>query len=121
MVVAQDGFSSMNQARCTVSGRFVTVEDEADKAAAREEYLKRHPEAFWVDFGDFSFMQMREIVSVGYIGGFGRISKVRRLSVNECWSRICWSTACSECTNFSRVQDSDCALCTGTLCPCACT
>ncbi len=26
---------------------------EADKAAARELFLKKYPDAFWVDFGDF--------------------------------------------------------------------
>ena len=35
-------------------------------------------QAFWVDFGDFSFMQLRDVAAVGYIGGFGRISKVRQ-------------------------------------------
>ena len=44
MVIAQEGFSSMNQSRCTITGQFVAVEEDADKAAAREGYLKRHPE-----------------------------------------------------------------------------
>ena len=44
MVIAQEGFSSMNQSRCTITGRFAAVEEDAEKAAAREGYLKRHPE-----------------------------------------------------------------------------
>lgn len=76
IVVAREGFSNMNQARCTITGRITTLEDDAERAAAREDYLARHPEAFWVDFGDFSFMQMREITAVGYVGGFGGIHKV---------------------------------------------
>lgn len=29
------------------------ITDEAEVAAAKAEYLKKHPGSFWVEFGDF--------------------------------------------------------------------
>jgi Pyridoxamine 5'-phosphate oxidase len=75
MVVAKEGFKSMADTRGTVTGVFGRVpEDEV--AACRELYLAAHPEAYWVDFGDFHYMRMKEIVQCNYIGGFGRATKV---------------------------------------------
>ena len=77
VVVAHPDFSSMSDARCTVTGTFATVSGQDDVAQAREAYLKRHPDSFWVDFGDFSFLRMDDVVEANYIGGFGRAAKVR--------------------------------------------
>jgi hypothetical protein len=76
MVVTQEGFASMSDARCTVMGRFSPVEGAVETAAAREAYLARHPEAFWVDFGDFSYLRMNDVVAANLIAGFGRATKV---------------------------------------------
>lgn len=77
LVVANGGFSSMSDARCTITGTFTEVTDEADAAACREAYMAKHPEAYWVDFGDFSYLRMDEVVTANYIGGFGRAAKAR--------------------------------------------
>lgn len=44
VTVTQDGFKSMADARCTVSGTFEIVPDD-ERAAAREAYMKVHPHA----------------------------------------------------------------------------
>ena len=77
-VVAQAGFDDMSQARCTVTGTFTGVEDADEVAAAREAYLKVHSEAFWIDFGDFSYLRMDDVVAANLIAGFGRAHKVRQ-------------------------------------------
>lgn len=41
---------------------------EKDKAAIRAVYLAKHPNAFWVDFGDFQFMRI-EPKAVRYVSG----------------------------------------------------
>uniref|UniRef100_A0A2P2KQU9 Uncharacterized protein MANES_09G140900 n=1 Tax=Rhizophora mucronata TaxID=61149 RepID=A0A2P2KQU9_RHIMU len=41
---------------------------EKDKAALRTAYLAKHPNAFWVDFGDFQFMRIEPKV-VRYVSG----------------------------------------------------
>ena len=60
----------LGSARLTLLGSVAEVPD-ADLAAVREGYLKRHPQSeMWVDFGDFAFYRM-DIVEPYYVGGFG--------------------------------------------------
>lgn len=67
----------MDQSRCTLTGTFSSIKAEDEVAEARETYLAQHPDSFWVDFGDFSFLRMDELLIANYIGGFGRIAKAR--------------------------------------------
>ncbi|KAF5735151.1 hypothetical protein HS088_TW15G00651 [Tripterygium wilfordii] len=50
-----------------VHGDAISVSEE-EKAAVRTTYLTRHPNAFWVDFGDFQFLRIEPKV-VRYISG----------------------------------------------------
>ncbi|CAN8260525.1 unnamed protein product [Cochlearia groenlandica] len=54
--------------RITVHGDAVLVSDKDQAAAIRTAYLAKHPSAFWVDFGDFSFMRIEPKV-VRYVSG----------------------------------------------------
>ena len=51
----------------TLHGDAVSV-PENDKEAVRAAYLARHPNAFWVDFGDFHFLRIEPKV-VRYVSG----------------------------------------------------
>ncbi|XP_051215226.1 glutamyl-tRNA reductase-binding protein, chloroplastic [Lolium perenne] len=51
----------------TVYGDATPVSDE-QKDAVRSAYLRRHPEAFWVDFGDFRFLHIKP-KAVRYVSG----------------------------------------------------
>ncbi|XP_010549675.1 PREDICTED: uncharacterized protein LOC104820775 [Tarenaya hassleriana] len=51
----------------TLHGDAVLV-SEKDQAAVRSAYLAKHPNAFWVDFGDFSFIRIEPKV-VRYVSG----------------------------------------------------
>ncbi|TKW35475.1 hypothetical protein SEVIR_2G375000v4 [Setaria viridis] len=51
----------------TVYGDAVPVSDE-QKDSVRSAYLRRHPNAFWVDFGDFSFLRIKP-KAVRYVSG----------------------------------------------------
>lgn len=51
----------------TVYGDAMPVSDE-EKDAVRSAYLRRHPEAFWVDFGDFRFLHIKP-KAVRYVSG----------------------------------------------------
>eukprot|EP00892_Ulva_mutabilis_P009162 jgi/Ulvmu1/6618/UM003_0255.1 len=75
VTVTQANFQSMADSRGTVTGTFETVPDE-ERAAARDAYMKVHPDAFWVDFGDFDFMRMTEVAGANLIGGFGRVCQI---------------------------------------------
>ncbi|KAF4368518.1 hypothetical protein F8388_018642 [Cannabis sativa] len=51
----------------TLHGDAIPV-SEIDKASVRSAYLARHPNAFWVDFGDFQFLRIQPKV-VRYVSG----------------------------------------------------
>ncbi|KAJ3674622.1 hypothetical protein LUZ60_005238 [Juncus effusus] len=51
----------------TLYGDAITVSEE-ETESVRGAYLKRHPDAFWVDFGDFSFVQIKPKF-VRYVSG----------------------------------------------------
>lgn len=51
----------------TIHGDAVSVPNE-EKDAIRTSYLERHPEAFWVDFGDFQFLRIEPKV-VRFVSG----------------------------------------------------
>ncbi|KAJ4721256.1 FMN binding [Melia azedarach] len=51
----------------TLHGDAISV-TEKDQAAVRAAYLAKHPNAFWVDFGDFQFMRIEPKV-VRYVSG----------------------------------------------------
>ena len=46
--------------------------DAAERPALKALYLQAHPNAFWVDFGDFAFYRMDRLVGCRYVGGFAR-------------------------------------------------
>ncbi|KAL9240197.1 hypothetical protein vseg_014443 [Gypsophila vaccaria] len=51
----------------TLHGDAVAVA-EGDIAAVRKDYLAKHPNAFWIDFGDFHFLRIQPRV-VRYVSG----------------------------------------------------
>ncbi|KAF8398561.1 hypothetical protein HHK36_017492 [Tetracentron sinense] len=51
----------------TLHGDAISV-SEKDRESVRTAYLRRHPDAFWVDFGDFHFMRIEPKV-VRYVSG----------------------------------------------------
>ena len=57
-------------ARITLMGRAERL-PAADRGAARDAYLARHPNAVhWVDYGDFAFWRL-ELTDAYFVGGFG--------------------------------------------------
>ncbi|XP_074585546.1 non-canonical heme oxygenase HOZ, chloroplastic isoform X2 [Curcuma longa] len=51
----------------TIYGDAVPLSND-DKESARTTYLEKHPDAFWVDFGDFSFIRIKPKY-VRYVSG----------------------------------------------------
>jgi heme iron utilization protein len=72
LLVVQPGLGDdpLALARVTLMGRAARLPEPA-RAAAREAYLARHPNAVhWVDFGDFAFWRL-DLTDVYFVGGFG--------------------------------------------------
>ena len=53
------------------------TKEEVERHSLRDLYLKKHPDAFWVDFGDFSFYRMHELRAVNFVGGFARAGSIK--------------------------------------------
>jgi putative heme iron utilization protein len=66
LVVAKDP-EDRTDTVITVYGDAVPISDE-QKDLVRSAYLRRHPDAFWVDFGDFSFLHIKP-KAVRYVSG----------------------------------------------------
>jgi len=71
LTVASKEFKGAADGRVNLIGTAELIKDEEVKSAAREIYRKKHPDAFWVDFGDFKFFRM-EVEHVRFVGGFAR-------------------------------------------------
>ena len=74
LTIASKEFKGAADGRVNLMGtaKLVPV-DEREKA--KEIYMKKHPGAFWVDFGDFNWFRM-EIEKIRFVGGFARAGSV---------------------------------------------
>jgi hypothetical protein len=76
LTVTAPGFTGAGDGRVTLTGTVTKLKDTDEQKNAREEYLKKHPDAFWVDFGDFSWHRMDAVVGARLVGGFARAGAV---------------------------------------------
>jgi putative heme iron utilization protein len=74
LTVAAKEFKSIADGRVNLMGK-VHLVPSSERSLVRDIYLKRHPNALWVDFGDFNWFRM-EVEKIRFIGGFGRIASV---------------------------------------------
>jgi len=75
LTVAAKQFKGAADGRVTLTGRAMRLLDEEDVSLAREDYMKKHPGAFWTSFGDFHWYRM-EVDYVRFVGGFARAGSV---------------------------------------------
>ena len=75
LTVMADGFRGLTDARVNVLGKLVPVPPE-EQVKAKDLYLQKHPQSFWVEFGDFSWFKMDEVLSARVVGGFARAGAV---------------------------------------------
>jgi putative heme iron utilization protein len=79
LTVTAPGFQGASDGRVTLTGKVLKVsETDGERSKqAREAYKSKHPDAFWVDFGDFSVYEMTELVHVRLVGGFARAGNIK--------------------------------------------
>mmetsp|Transcript_4520 Transcript_4520/g.10034 ORF Transcript_4520/g.10034 Transcript_4520/m.10034 type:complete len:326 (+) Transcript_4520:60-1037(+) len=75
LTIASKEFKGAADGRVNLMGKVSLVASE-EREAMKEVYLKKHPGAFWVDFGDFNWFRMDEIDSIRFVGGFARAGTV---------------------------------------------
>lgn len=74
LTVASKEFKGAADGRVNLMGVAKHLPKE-EVEAAKELYLKKHPGAFWVNFGDFDWFRM-EIEKIRFVGGFARAGSV---------------------------------------------
>jgi len=71
------GLGSAEDARVTLIGSIKRVEDDQEVRRIREAFVQAHPEAFWIEFGDFQPHRMERVLQARYVGGFARAGTAR--------------------------------------------
>mmetsp|Transcript_55937 Transcript_55937/g.130991 ORF Transcript_55937/g.130991 Transcript_55937/m.130991 type:complete len:352 (-) Transcript_55937:56-1111(-) len=75
LTVAAKEFKGAADGRVNLLGTAKVIDDEEEREAAKQKYRKKHPDAFWIEFGDFKFFRM-EVEAVRFVGGFARAGGV---------------------------------------------
>jgi len=75
VTIASKEFKGAADGRVNLLGRVKLVPKE-ERDSLKEVYLSKHPNAFWVNFGDFNWFRMDEIVDIRFVGGFARAGNV---------------------------------------------
>ncbi|CAM9946282.1 unnamed protein product, partial [Laminaria digitata] len=76
LTVTSATFKGAADGRVSLVGDVRKVPDE-DLPSVREMYKKKHPDAYWVDFGDFSLMRMDTIKAMRFVGGFAMAGDIQ--------------------------------------------
>ena len=75
LTVNSKNFKDASDGRVNIIGTLSQL--PADKVKEyREIYLKKHKNAYWIDFGDFKYFLMDNIVEVRYVGGFAQAGAI---------------------------------------------
>eukprot|EP01038_Epipyxis_sp_PR26KG_P014195 gene14195-19048_t len=76
LTVTANNFKGAAEGRVVIIGKIEKVVDPSLIASLREKYLNRHKDAYWIDFGDFSYFTMESIVGVRFVGGFAMAGSI---------------------------------------------
>lgn len=74
MVIAAKEFKGAADGRVSLMGKTSVVSPE-ESEAVKKIYMKKHPDAFWAEFGDFKWYRM-EVEEVNFVGGFARAGSI---------------------------------------------
>lgn len=72
--VTSPGFQDMSGARLTITGTMSPVSED-ETPSLKEAYRQRHPNSFWIDFGDFAVFRLDPLI-IRYNFGFASAGKV---------------------------------------------
>jgi putative heme iron utilization protein len=82
LTVAAKDFKGAADGRVNLQGKCELIKDPAEKDAAKEIYMKKHPGAFWVNFGDFNWFRM-DVHKIRFVGGFARAGSITATDYTE--------------------------------------
>jgi len=76
LTIASKEFKGAADGRVNLMGSVNRIPDD-EIEASREKYLKKHPSAFWVSFGDFLWFRM-DVEKIRFVGGFARAGSISK-------------------------------------------
>lgn len=76
LTVMSKDFKGAAEGRVVLVGTIQKVLDAELRNQLRDLYLKRHKDAFWIDFGDFSYFRMESLEAVRFVGGFAMAGSI---------------------------------------------
>jgi putative heme iron utilization protein len=76
LTIADKNFKGAADGRVNLMGNCTRIRESDEIDKAREFYLKKHPGAFWANFGDFNWFKM-DINAIRFVGGFARAGTVK--------------------------------------------
>mmetsp|Transcript_11042 Transcript_11042/g.14549 ORF Transcript_11042/g.14549 Transcript_11042/m.14549 type:complete len:334 (-) Transcript_11042:163-1164(-) len=75
VTIASKEFKGAADGRVNLMGTCQLIKGAEEIEKAKEIYMKKHPGAFWANFGDFSWFRL-EVESIRFVGGFARAGSV---------------------------------------------
>jgi putative heme iron utilization protein len=75
LTVAVKGFKSAADARVNLMGPCTVITDPQEQAHAQSIFMKKHPNTFWTDLGDFQWCRLN-VEAIRFVGGFARAGRV---------------------------------------------
>jgi putative heme iron utilization protein len=73
LTITAKGFEGAADGRVTLIGDVKRCDGaEVEELKLRETFKAKHPDAFWADFGDFTYFRMHELKACNFVGGFAR-------------------------------------------------
>ena len=77
LTVTAKGFEGAADGRVVLIGDVKKCsKEEVESDGLRDVYKSKHPNAFWADFGDFTYFRMSNLKQVNFVGGFARAGAI---------------------------------------------
>lgn len=76
LTILADDFKGAAEGRVVLVGDVKKCFDKEKIKELRDKYLEYHKDAFWVDFGDFTWFTMTDLKAVRFVGGFAMAGSV---------------------------------------------
>lgn len=76
LTVLANDFKGAAEGRVVLIGTCKKLFDKDRRDTLRDKYLARHKDAYWIDFGDFTYFQMETLEAIRYVGGFAMAGSI---------------------------------------------
>eukprot|EP00590_Aulacoseira_subarctica_P005690 CAMPEP_0172430378 /NCGR_PEP_ID=MMETSP1064-20121228/54192_1 /TAXON_ID=202472 /ORGANISM="Aulacoseira subarctica , Strain CCAP 1002/5" /LENGTH=341 /DNA_ID=CAMNT_0013176375 /DNA_START=1 /DNA_END=1026 /DNA_ORIENTATION=+ len=76
ITIASKEFKGAADGRVNIMGQCKLIAKKDVTQDIKAAYLKKHPNAFWINFGDFNWFRLEDIQAIRFVGGFARAGQI---------------------------------------------